>query len=170
MSLLPTVMTSHSYTTPERAQLPVTVYYDHSCVLCRSEIEYIKARDTGDQLRMVDCSPLGFDTQSMPVNQTGLMNCIHAVDSQGNWLKSTDVFVVCYRTVELAKVARFFMFSKPLLERVYPLIVRYRHVFSALGVHTFFNFLTRKHLNHLRIKANIATTHSQMCKDQDCKM
>jgi predicted DCC family thiol-disulfide oxidoreductase YuxK len=157
-------MTSH-YISPDQAVLPLTVYYDHSCVLCRSEIENIKARDDQGQLNMVDCSPAGFDSSAMPVDQTTLMNCIHAQDAQGRWLKATDVFVACYQVAGLPLVAKSLAIGKPLMERLYPIIVRYRHVFSSLGIHTLFNALTRRHLAR---KAQMALAASQACKDGVC--
>ncbi len=154
-----------SYINPGQAVLPLTVFYDHSCVLCRSEIENIKARDDHDQLRMVDCSPAGFDTSGMPVDQITLMNCIHAMDAQGRWLKATDVFVACYQVAGLPLVAKSLAIGKPLMERLYPIIVRYRHVFSSLGIHAVFNALTRRHLAR---KARLALATSQVCKDGVC--
>ena len=156
-----------SYISPNQAVLPITVYYDHSCVLCRSEIENIKARDDNDALRLVDCSPAGFDTSAMPVDQTTLMNCIHAVDAQGQWLKATDVFVVCYRAAGMGSVAQAFKLGKPVMERIYPFIVRHRYVISKLGIHKVFNALTRRHLEK---KAAAAMAASQGCKDGVCEL
>jgi predicted DCC family thiol-disulfide oxidoreductase YuxK len=154
-----------TYISPDQAVMPLKVYYDHSCVLCRSEIENIKARDDHDQLRMVDCSPAGFDTRGMPVDQTTLLNCIHAIDAEGRWLKATDVFVACYQVAGLPLVAKSLAIGKPLMERLYPIIVRYRHVFSSLGIHSVFNILTRRHLAR---KARAAMSASQGCKDRGC--
>lgn len=153
------------YITPAQAVLPLTVYYDHSCVLCRSEIENIKARDDHGQLIMVDCSPVGFDTSSMPVDQATMMNCIHAMDAQGRWLKATDVFVVCYRAAGMGTIASTFAITKPVMERIYPFIVRNRYVISKLGIHKLFNALTHRHLEK---KAKAAMAASQGCKDGVC--
>jgi predicted DCC family thiol-disulfide oxidoreductase YuxK len=150
---------------PAQVILPLTVFYDHSCVLCRSEIENIKARDDHDQLRMVDCSSAGFDTRGMPVDQTTLLNCIHATDAEGRWLKATDVFVACYQVAGLPLVAKSLAIGKPLMERLYPIIVRYRHVFSSLGIHKLFNAMTQRQLQR---KAAAALTASQACEDGVC--
>lgn len=153
------------YISPTQAVLPLTVYYDHSCVLCRSEIENIQARDERGQLHMVDCSCAGFDTRAMPVDQATLMGCIHAVDAQGRWLKATDVFVVCYRAAGMGSVASAFAFAKPLLERLYPWIAKHRHLFSAVGIPKVFQMFTRKHLQR---KAQLAMAASQGCQDGAC--
>ncbi len=156
---------STAYITPAQAVLPLTVYYDHSCVLCRSEIENIKARDDHGVLRMVDCSPAGFDTSSMPVDQATMMNCIHAMDAQGRWLKATDVFVVCYRAAGMGAISSAFAIGKPVMERIYPFIVRNRYVISKLGIHKIFDALTHKHIEK---KAKAAMAASQGCKDGVC--
>ena len=158
-------MRNFAYITPAQAVLPLTVYYDHSCVLCRSEIENIKARDDHGQLIMVDCSPASFDASAIPVDQATLMNCIHAMDAQGRWLKATDVFIVCYRAAGMGTIASTFALTKPIMERIYPLIVRNRYVISKLGIHKMFNALTHRHLQK---KARAAMAASQGCKDGVC--
>lgn len=153
------------FTTPAQAQLPLTVYYDHSCQLCRSEIENLSARATQGSLKMVDCSGPDFDASALPFDQATLMNCIHAVDASGQWLKATDVFVVCYRAAQLPTIARVFAYAKPLMERVYPWVVRQRYILSALGVHKVFNALTHRQLAR---QARTAWANSQACKDGAC--
>ncbi|PUE08833.1 hypothetical protein B9Z51_07790 [Limnohabitans sp. T6-5] len=153
------------FTTPNQALLPITVYYDHSCRLCRSEIENLSARDKNGNLQMLDCSSPQFDASDLPFDQATLMNCIHARDAQGQWLKSTDVFVVCYRAAQLQTIARAFAFAKPLAERVYPWIVRNRYILSGLGIHKLFNALTHRQLQR---QAKTAWANSQACKDGAC--
>jgi predicted DCC family thiol-disulfide oxidoreductase YuxK len=155
------------FTTPQSAVLPITLYYDHSCRLCRSEIENLSARDKEGSLHLVDCSAPQFDTSDLPIDQATLMNCIHARDAQGQWLKSTDVFVVCYRVAQLQTIARAFEFAKPLAERVYPWIVRNRYILSSLGIHKLFNALTHRHLQR---QAQTAWANSQACKDGACEL
>ena len=155
------------FTTPEQALLPITVYYDHSCRLCRSEIENLSARDNNGSLHMVDCSGPLFDASDLPFDQATLMNCIHARDAKGHWLKSTDVFVVCYRAAQLQTIARAFEFAKPLAQRVYPWIVRNRYILSGLGIHKLFNALTHRHLQR---QAQTAWANSQSCKDGACDL
>jgi predicted DCC family thiol-disulfide oxidoreductase YuxK len=150
---------------PAQAVLPLTIFYDHSCLLCRSEMLNLKARDNTGQLNLVDCSLDGFDTSAMPVTQTVLMNYIHAVDSQGQWLKGTDVFVVCYQSAGMGAIATAFAFGKPVLERLYPLVVKHRYTISKLGIHKVFNVLTDKQLARKAKKTMAAT---QGCKNERC--
>jgi predicted DCC family thiol-disulfide oxidoreductase YuxK len=160
-------MTTPTFTTPDKATLPLTVYYDHSCILCRSEIENLAARDEHEALKMVDCSSADFDVSSVPFDKTTLMNCIHAIDAKGEWLKATDVFVVCYRVAQMQGIAKAFSIGKPVMERIYPWIVRNRYTLSKLGVHKLFNALTYKTAQR---KAAEAMASSQACKDGLCEV
>jgi predicted DCC family thiol-disulfide oxidoreductase YuxK len=153
------------FTKPEFALLPLTVFYDHSCILCRSEIEHLAARDHDQQLKMVDCSGAHFDCTNLPFSQATLLASIHAMDAKGEWLRATDVFVVCYRTAQLQSIAKLFAFAKPVLEKIYPWIARNRHVFSWLGVHQLFIWLTNR---HTLLQAKKALSQSQACQDADC--
>lgn len=155
----------HKFTTAQQAVLPLTVYYDHSCVLCRSEILNLSARDTHHQLNMVDCSGAGFDTTQLPFDQQTLMNCIHALDAKGQWLKATDVFVVCYQVANLGRIAKALYIAKPLAEKIYPLIVKHRYTISKLGIHKLFNALTHRHIQR---HARAAHDASQACRDGVC--
>lgn len=158
-------MTQVNFTTPNKALLPVTVYYDHSCLMCRSEIENIAVRAVPGELNWIDCSVKNFDTQHLPFNQTKLMNSIHAVDTKGEWLVATDVFIVCYRSAQMNKIANLFAFAKPVLNRVYPLIAKHRSVLSSVGIHKIFNFFTNRYLKR---KAKLAVLASQSCRDNAC--
>ncbi len=159
-------VTPVTWTMPQQVQFPLTVYYDHSCQLCRSEIENLTARDEQGLLRMVDCSGADFDASRLPFDQTTLMHCIHAIDAKGDWLKATDVFVVCYRAAHMQRIARAFVFAKPVFERMYPWIVRHRYVLSRLGVHKIFNAFM--HQTFLQ-KAKQAVALSAACQDGLCE-
>lgn len=161
MSSTPAVFTS-----PEHAQLPITVYYDHSCVLCRSEVESLTARDTQGALNVIDCSGADFDVSQLPFDQMTLMRCIHAIDAKGQWLKGTDVFIVCYRAAHMQSIARVLSLTKPVVERIYPWVVRHRHGLSKLGVHKLFNWLTYRAVQH---QADRAMALSQGCKHGVCE-
>ena len=153
------------WTTPNAVAFPITVYYDHSCVLCRSEIEHIKVRDERGMLLLVDCSAADFDDSKLPVSKATLMDCIHAIDLQGRWVKASDVFVVLYTAVGMHRTAKAWSFGKPIAEKLYPLIVRHRTFLSKLGIDTFFNWQTRRYLAK---KAAAAHKNSQACRDDAC--
>jgi hypothetical protein len=75
------------------------------------------------------------------------------------------VFVVCYRAAQMQGIAKALAIGKPVMERVYPWIVRNRYVLSKLGIHKLFNALTYKTTQR---KAARAMAASQACKDGLC--
>ena len=153
---------------------PLTVYYDHSCVLCRSEILHIKARDTRNELVLIDCSAKDFSDAGLPVTQAEMMDCIHAQDSKGQWLVATEVFVALYSVAGLNTMARVWRMGKPVAEKIYPWIVRNRYVISKLGIHHVFNAMTTRYQAKtnaaLQRQAKDAMTLSQACKDGACEL
>ena len=166
-----------NYITAKTAQLPITVFYDHSCVMCRSEILHLKARDSGDALRLVDCSAASFDDANLPVKRAHMMDCIHAQDAKGQWLCATEVFVAIYGAVGLHTMAAGWRLGKPVAERIYPWVVRNRHTLSKLGIHKVFNALTERHLKkqaraqtQAQAQAQAAMRKSQTCKDGACEV
>jgi predicted DCC family thiol-disulfide oxidoreductase YuxK len=152
-----------AYISAAEAKLPLTIYYDHSCVVCRSEVTHLAARDQAAQLHWVDCSTRGFDTSQLPVNQSALMQAIHAIDASGRWLKGSDVFVVCYRTVGFVRFSGLMNVLKPVLNHLYPWIARNRHLLAFVGVPQVFNWLTKRH-------AAAALKRSQACQTALCEM
>jgi predicted DCC family thiol-disulfide oxidoreductase YuxK len=146
---------------------PLTIYFDGSCRLCRSEIENIAARDLLHRLQLVDCSALAFDASSFPFSQTELMNNIAAQDATGAWLRGIDVFIAAYEAADLSWVSNVLAASgvKPLAERGYPWLVRNRYRISALGLHHILNFFTHRAQKR---RAQAALLRTQSCRDGAC--
>jgi predicted DCC family thiol-disulfide oxidoreductase YuxK len=87
---------------------PLTVYFDASCALCNSEMQNIKQHDTENRLTLTDCSAPDFDDRAFHpegITRDAMMNCLHAQDPDGNWLKGVAAFEVIYRTVGMASIA-----------------------------------------------------------------
>ena len=146
---------------------PLTIYFDGSCRLCRSEIENIAARDHDQQLVLVDCSPACFDDSAIPYKRETMMNVIHACDADGNWIRGVDVFIAAYESAGLGWVSK--ILSHPLLrsvaDRAYPWLVRNRYRVSAVGLHRVLNFLT--HCAQ-RKRARDTFTQRQTCQSRVC--
>ncbi len=118
---------------------PLTIYYDASCPLCRSEMSALKSRDRADRLRLVDCSTPAFADASVQLaglSQGDLMHRVHARDAAGTWLRGVDVFEAAYRAVGLRVLA--FVWGcrlwRPLLNRAYPWVAQHRQLLSRLGL------------------------------------
>lgn len=150
---------------------PLTVYYDHSCALCRSEIENIAARDVRGDLVMIDCSHALFDASGMRFTQEEMMNCISARDDSGVWHRGVDVFIAMYDAVEMSWVSRMLAHPrvKPLAARGYPWIVRNRHFLSTLGLHHVMNrFAVRAKRRRAELDAEAAFAKSRACAAGSC--
>jgi predicted DCC family thiol-disulfide oxidoreductase YuxK len=147
-------------------EYPLTIYFDGSCKLCRSEIENLAARDTAGRLIMVDCSPAGFDLAGIPATHAELMNLIHAQDARGTWIKGVDVFVAAYAAARLPWISAMLAHPriKPHAQAAYPWVVRNRHRISALGLHQVLNFFSQR----ARKRAEQALARSQACTAQAC--
>jgi predicted DCC family thiol-disulfide oxidoreductase YuxK len=150
-------------------EYPLTIYFDGSCRLCRSEIDNIMARDAGRRLIAVDCSPADFDTHGMPATRDEMMNVIHARDAHGVWIAGVDVFVAAYSAARLGWVSGLLNHPlvKPRAAAAYPWVVRNRYRISALGLHKVLNAFTHR---ALRRRARDALAASQACENDACRL
>ena len=117
---------------------PLTAFYDASCPLCANEMHALKALDAAGRLQLVDCSSPSFDEAMLlgdGLSRKDLMERMHARDATGQWFVALDAFEVIYRAVGLERAARLWSNPRwrPVLERVYPWIARYRQPLSRLG-------------------------------------
>lgn len=145
---------------------PLTIYFDASCALCNSEMQNIKVHDVQNRLTLIDCSATDFDDSAFHaqgITRDTMMNCLHAQDANGQWLKGVAAFEVIYRTVGMASIAKLWghPLTRPLAERAYPWVVKHRHVLSALGLHKIFGVLSRR-------AAQKSNSLSQACKAGQC--
>jgi predicted DCC family thiol-disulfide oxidoreductase YuxK len=149
---------------------PLTIYFDGSCRLCRSEIENLAARDLTGQLKMVDCSPPDFDLTGIPATHSELMHLIHACDARGTWITGIDVFVAAYRAARLTWVARILAHPriKPYAHAAYPWVVRNRYRISSLGLHKVLNFFTHRAQARAQHHAQQALARTQACNGHTC--
>lgn len=102
---------------------PLTIYYDASCPLCRTEMETLKQADDTNQLILVDCSHTAMQLpDSCPVTREALMNRIHAQDAMGRWITGVDVFAAAYTVTGFTKMGKLWSsrILRPLLSRAYP--------------------------------------------------
>jgi len=120
--------------------VPLTVYFDKSCPLCATEMRVIQDLDWRGRLKLVDCSAPGFDDSAAAgegVTREAMMTRLHARDPEGRWLQGLDAFEAVYASAGMDRAAAFWGNRKlrPVLDRIYPLMARYRQPLSRLGLH-----------------------------------
>ncbi|HLX81472.1 MAG TPA: DUF393 domain-containing protein [Burkholderiales bacterium] len=120
--------------------VPLTVYYDKSCPLCATEMHVIEKLDWRGRLKLVDCSPPDFDDGAAAregVTRRDMMTRLHVRDPEGRWLVALDAFEAVYASAGLKAAARFWgdRRLRPVLDRIYPVMARYRQPLSRLGLH-----------------------------------
>ena len=145
---------------------PLTIFYDASCPLCREEMHALKACDVDDRLRLRDASAPGFDDarcRGAGVATGELMRLIHAVDGAGRWYRGVPVFELAYGAAGLTSVARWFGHRRlrPLWDRLYPWIARFRQPLSALRLNRVYGAWVRR-------AARRAQRRTQACRNGVC--
>ena len=114
---------------------PLTVYYDASCALCRSEIETLKARDTMNALRLVDCSSPAFDGRAEAGLQVrdAILNVLLRCAGPGRHGRGR-LFARIYASRML----------RPLFDRLYPWVADHRQLLSGAGLWRVFAWVAPK--------------------------
>jgi len=147
---------------------PLTIFYDASCPLCREEMHALKAWDRDDRLRLRDASAAGFDDarcRAAGVGVPDLMRLIHAVDGAGRWYRGVPVFELAYGAAGLRSLERWFGSRRlrPLWDRLYPWIARFRQPLSKLR-------LNRAYGAWVRAAARRAERQAVACHDGRCEL
>jgi predicted DCC family thiol-disulfide oxidoreductase YuxK len=119
---------------------PLTVFYDASCPLCATEMHALRDLDAAARLELVDCSAARFSDEGLRaegITRERLMGRMHARDAHGRWLVGIAAFEAIYRAAGLEHAARLWGSPRwrPVFERLYPWVARYRQLLSRLGVH-----------------------------------
>lgn len=114
-------------------QYPLTIYYDASCPLCKTEMETLKEADASNKLILVDCANVDMAMPaSCPATRKAMMERIHAVDSNGQWIKSVDVFSAAYSASGFKKLGKLWgnKTLRPFFNRAYPWVADNRNWLS----------------------------------------
>jgi predicted DCC family thiol-disulfide oxidoreductase YuxK len=147
---------------------PLTIYFDASCRLCNSEMQNIKLHDEHKQLILIDCSAPEFDDTEFKVlgiTRSHMMNRLHALDANGNWLIGVAAFEVIYQTVGMASIAKLWghPLTKPWAVRLYPWVVKHRYTLSKIGLPELFGLWSK-------YAARKAERRSRLCSEGRCSV
>ena len=131
------------------AAWPLQIYYDASCPLCREEMHALKAHDVQDRLALTDASAPGFTDPALAaagIDQDALMRLIHARDATGTWFIGVAVFEQAYGAVGLDGAAALWGHPRlrPLWDRLYPWVARFRQPLSWLRLNKAYGWLLRR--------------------------
>ncbi|MDH5855896.1 thiol-disulfide oxidoreductase DCC family protein [Lampropedia aestuarii] len=155
-------------------QWPLTVFYDHSCQLCRSEMHNIKARDHADVLRLVDASDAtALARHSTDKLQQDLMALLHARDAAGVWYVGVDAFVVIYQATDMGWVGRVLNWPgvHALAKALYPSVARNRYRLPSRLLSGFFE-VSRQRAKRRLAQAAAQNAHWQAnrCQAGRCEL
>ena len=143
----------------------LTVFFDGSCRLCRSEMEALKAVDEQGWLELVDCSPQDFDdtaSRAAGATREAMMQSIHVRDVLGDWHHGVDALSLIYGTLGFSATARLWTHPRLrwLTEPFYAWVARHRYTLSGMRLHRLTPVL-------MRVLAWRAT-HQPHCHDGAC--
>jgi predicted DCC family thiol-disulfide oxidoreductase YuxK len=145
------------------AALPLTIFYDASCPVCRDEIALLKQYDANDALQMEDCSPANYAPPAdapTGVTRDAMMSLIHARDANGAWLVGAPVFAAAYAACGFPLFEKLWGAKslQPMWRVVYPLIANNRMLLSKLGAsHALSWVLGKMYARSVRAKTFCAT-------------
>jgi predicted DCC family thiol-disulfide oxidoreductase YuxK len=132
------------------SKLPsTTVFYDGSCPLCVSEINYYNKIDTHQSLQFIDVSANDFNLNGT-LNRMDAMERFHVISSDGELLSGAAGFVEVWQglprwrllakffalpglTFLLELVYRAFLLVRPILVRLFVVAQRVSGKYSDLG-------------------------------------
>ncbi len=116
--------------------------------MCATEMHVIQDLDWRGRLKLVDCSAPDFDDRTAAkegITREAMMTKLHVRDPEGRWLVALDAFEAVYASAGLEGPARVWgnRRLRPVLDRIYPAIARYRQPLSRLGLHRVVGALLR---------------------------
>lgn len=91
---------------PNKPEFPLRVYYDGSCLVCATEIEYYLGKDHGGRLVAVDISSPEFDPVPLQIPLASFMYELHAIDSNQNQYRGVDAFRAIWQAFPASTVYR----------------------------------------------------------------
>ncbi len=151
---------------------PIKVFFDGSCPLCVAETDFIRTKDTHNQLMFIDASRADFkpeDFQLQGITQQDCMRELIAQSADGTIYRALATFRMLYATIGLAQAAAWT--NWPLLHRpidaLYRWFARNRHWLPISGLVSMFERRTQQILEK---QADEAFAQRQTCHDGVCEI
>ena len=77
---------------PNMPIFPIRVFFDGSCSVCTSEIDYYLRQENDGKLIAVDISAPDFDPEPYHISRDEFMHELHVIDQDGNVYRGTEAF------------------------------------------------------------------------------
>lgn len=143
----------------------IVIYHDHSCPICRAEMEELKQVDHTNRLELLDCSADGFfdaAATEIGLEQDQLMSAMYIRVGDSRWLQGPDAFEFIYRELGMPKMAAFWGSKRlrPLVNIGYRLFARTRGVLALIGVDKLVRWYVRR-------EAQRAASRATHCERND---
>ena len=85
----------------------VEVFYDGDCPLCKREIGVLRWADRRQRVRFTDIAAPDFDSSTLGISWSTLMDRIHGRLPDGSWIEGVEVFRRLYAAVGLGWLVWF---------------------------------------------------------------
>tara|TARA_Y100001978_G_scaffold202423_1_gene223494 strand:- start:2577 stop:2984 length:408 start_codon:yes stop_codon:yes gene_type:complete len=108
--------------------------YDGECPLCLKETNFLKTKDSSNNIKFVDISNKNFDSSRYKnISYTKAMETLHGILADGKVITGIDVLAYSYELVGLGWIyfPSKIKFIKPLLNLIYNYWAKYRLTFTG---------------------------------------
>lgn len=119
---------------PASPAVPVTVYYDGTCALCRREIERYRASGAGDRLDYVDLADERSADRASGLDRAAAKLRLHARRTDGKLVTGLDAYSAVWQQIPAWQGAGRLLTSpgfRQIAGAVYWVYLRYRPGFQA---------------------------------------
>jgi predicted DCC family thiol-disulfide oxidoreductase YuxK len=113
--------------------IELTVFYDHACPFCRTEMMRLKAWDKGHRLGLIDMSAPGFDAATHGFTREELDRELCGITAEGNTLRGLACVRRVYEFTWMGPLWRITDLPglRPVFDRFYLWFARNRLAMSA---------------------------------------